>query len=94
VVAQVDIYLSRKTTSQLGHDHPHPAHVPAGRGSEAVQTLHGSLPGEPEKLPAGPESDGGAVKVQLRSRPATPVMSLRAQQPDNKLSSSLSDLRQ
>jgi len=34
------------------------------------------------------------VKVQLRSRPATPVMSLRAQQPDNKLSSSLSDLRQ
>lgn len=34
------------------------------------------------------------VKVQLRSRPATPVIGLRAHQPDNKLSSSLSDLRQ
>jgi len=34
------------------------------------------------------------VKVQLRSRPATPVISLRDHQPDNKLSSSLSDLRQ
>jgi len=34
------------------------------------------------------------VKVQLRSRPATPVLSLRPQQLDVKLSSSLSDLRQ
>ena len=34
------------------------------------------------------------MKVQLRSRPATPVLSLRGQEPDNKFSSSLSDLRQ
>lgn len=61
-MAQVVIitFLSRKTTSQLRHDHPHPAHVTAGRGSQAVQTLHGGLQGEPEKLPPGPESDGGA----------------------------------
>jgi len=34
------------------------------------------------------------VKVQLRSRPATPVIGLRGQEPDTKFSSSLSDLRQ
>ena len=52
--------LSRQTSAQLGHHLPHPAHVPAGRGPQAVQALHRRQQREHQELQTGPQSDGGA----------------------------------